>query len=114
MKKIRINPELVAALKKQNQAFVRAFGRRPGPDDPIFFDPASETPQMYSESGQREITELMCAGMSRAGIHPSFIYAFRKTGRILTEENITQLLPSELDEWNDAIDEYRINKDVQV
>lgn len=110
MKKIKMNPKLVAALKEQDRAFVSAFGRDPGPHDPIFFDPASDTPQMYSEVGQREITELMCAAMSKAGIDPSFIYAFRKTGRILTEENITLLEPSELDEWNDAIDEYRIKQ----
>jgi len=39
------------------------------------------------------------------------IYAYKKTGRIVTEENKRLLSEEELDEWNDAIDEYhrRVN-----
>src|ERR1035438_5098135 len=40
------------------------------------------------------------------GIDPAFAYAFRKTGRLLTEENVGSLTTAELAKWNEAIDEY--------
>ena len=49
----------------------------------------------------------MIETMSQAGIDPAFIYAFRRTGRIVTESNKHGLTEKELRQWNDAIDEYQ-------
>jgi len=38
-------PQLLEVFEEQRQAFRRKFGRDPGPEDPIFFDPDSDTPQ---------------------------------------------------------------------
>ena len=65
------------AIACQFEAFRKKFGRDPGPDDPIFFDP-----------------------------DPAFIYAFKRTGRIVTESNKHRLTEKELRRWNDAISEY--------
>jgi hypothetical protein len=48
---------------------------------------------------------LQAAGDS--GIDPAIVYAMNKTGRIVTETNVHFLTDAELQEWNDAVDEYR-------
>lgn len=48
---------------------------------------------------------LQAAGNS--GIDPAIVYAMNKTGRIVAEANLEFLTDSELQEWNDAVNEYR-------
>jgi hypothetical protein len=38
---------------------------------------------------------------------PAIVYAMNKTGRIVTEDNSQFLTDAELQEWNDAVDEYQ-------
>ena len=121
MKKVRINPfsttarpeqqiknthDLAEALEAQDEAFREKFGHEPGLVDPIFFDPDADQPQFPTESQQRKAIDAMYQIILLAGIDPAFAYAFRKTGRTLTEENVGSLTPTELAEWNEAIDEY--------
>jgi len=44
--------------------------------------------------------------MVKAGIRPELIYAYRKTGYIITEDNIDKIPKSGLAEWEAAIEEY--------
>ena len=44
--------------------------------------------------------------MAQAGINPAFIYAFKRTGKIVAESNRHRLTERELRQWNDAINEY--------
>jgi len=37
---------------------------------------------------------------------PTIVYAMNKTGRMVTETNVHFLTDTELQEWNDAVDEY--------
>ena len=48
--------------------------------------------------------------MKRANIDPAKIYAFEKTGRLVTEDNQGILTEADLLEWEAAIDEYERNK----
>jgi hypothetical protein len=98
--------DLAEALEAQDEAFRNKFGREPGLEDPIFFDPDADQPQVPTESQQGKAIDAMCQIILLAGIDPAFAYAFRKTGRLLTEENVGSLTPAELAEWNEAIDEY--------
>ena len=102
-KVIPLDPESVAALKTLEAEFEQKFGRKPGPGDPIFFDPDSDTPQAMNV---QKVTDELAFTMVRAGIDPALIYAFRKTGLIVTEANEGKLLPEDLAEWHAAIDEY--------
>jgi hypothetical protein len=108
MRKIKINHQLADALEGQAEAFRSKFGRDPGPGDPIFFDPEASQPQFRTEAQMKAMQEQMCEIMRRTGIDRAFIYAFRKTGRILTTENMRYLTRAELKEWNDAIEEYHV------
>jgi hypothetical protein len=100
---VKLNAESMAIVERQLQAFRQKFGREPGPGDPLFFDPDSDTPQPFSlERSLEESTRAMVA----AGIRPEIIYAHRKTGLIVTEENRDKLAEGALAEWEAALDEY--------
>src|ERR1700741_2518478 len=95
--------ELVSELPRQKDRFQAKFGRAPGPNDPIFFDPNADEPLPFNvEAAFEELVAI--AG--QIGIAPQLIYAMNKTGRVVTEDNQKFLTPSELQEWNDAIAEY--------
>ena len=101
---VKLDPESMDMMQQQLQAFREKFGREPGPEDPIFFDPDADTPQPFRlEKFLEESTEAMVA----AGIRPEIIYAHRKTGGlIVTEENQEKLSAEDIAEWEAAIDEY--------
>ncbi|MDC0669812.1 hypothetical protein [Nannocystis radixulma] len=45
--------------------------------------------------------------MKMANIHPELMYAFKRTGMIVTEENMHSFDENDIAEWDEAIDEYR-------
>lgn len=90
-------------LDAQRGAFRAKFGREPGPGDPLFFDPDADEPRPREAEGV--MAELVRA-MERAGIHPRLIHACRRTGLLVSEENLDRLGPLELAEWMAALEEY--------
>jgi hypothetical protein len=48
----------------------------------------------------------MLEAMHKAGVHPASIYAYQKTGRLVTRENRKYLTRAELKGWNDAFDKW--------
>lgn len=100
---IPMKPELVEAMEQMRLAFVKRFGRDPGPEDPIFFDNDCDIPTPINESiVTQELMEMMAA----ANIDPSKIYATRKTGFLPCEDNLHLMSESDKKEWNDAVQEY--------
>jgi hypothetical protein len=97
------SPEDLEALR---QAFRERFGRDPGPDDPVFFDPSAEDPRALDQDGEALFTAMSDMAMRRAGIDSSLIYASHKTGLIVTEWNRDQLSPDDQADWIEAIFEY--------
>ena len=79
---ISMPPELEEDFKKQRKQFIEKFGREPGPDDPLFFDPDADTPQPYPEE---RVTEEIVESMREAGVDEKLINAFKKTGLIVTQ-----------------------------
>lgn len=55
---------------------------------------------------EKELQEKMLEMMKRAGTAPEIVYAFQKTGRLVTDETYEKLSQKERDEWDAAIDEY--------
>jgi hypothetical protein len=96
IKSVPISNEMAELLQEQRQKFIEKHGREPGPDDKIFFDmPHPE-----------HLEHMMVEDMKKAGINPAIIYAFEKTGRLVTEDNQNLLSNADLDEWQTAIEEY--------
>jgi hypothetical protein len=89
--------EVREALEQLRRAFVARHGREPGPDDPILLDmPHPE-----------HLEAMMVEDMKAAGLDPAFIYAFEKTGLLVTEQNHHLIPENDLAEWDAAIEEYQ-------
>lgn len=86
---------LQPGLAQQRQRFIDRFGREPGPDDPVFFD-----------INENDIKNSGVAAMKAAGIRPALIYAFEKTGLIVTEQNQHLIPDRDIQEFEDAVAEY--------
>ena len=84
-------------LQNQRESFLKTHGRDPRPEERIFEDaPHSE----YFE-------HVMVETMKQTGIRPELIYAYEKTGRIVTEANQRYLTKAQRAEWRAALEEYR-------
>jgi hypothetical protein len=103
---IPIDPETAEIITEQKRLFREKFGREPGPKDPLFFDPDAATPQFLSEERQDKLWKSLLQAAGDSGIDPALVYAMNKTGRIVTHHNVKFLTDAELQEWNDAVDEY--------
>jgi hypothetical protein len=104
---IPINHETAEIIAQQKRLFREQFGREPGPEDPLFFDPGVAAPQFLSDESTDEIWKSLLQVAGDSGIDPAIVYAMNKTGRMVTEANLEFLTDSELQEWNDAVNEYR-------
>jgi len=82
------DPELLEGLRQASE------GRQP--DELVFGDLG------HMEHVEAEMVDIM----KQVGIDPALIYAFEKTGRIVTEENKNKLTDAELTEWGEAVEEY--------
>jgi len=102
-RRIPLSPEVLQAIERQLEAFRRKFGRDPNDNDPILFDPDAHEPVPLSDE---KYERMVIEAMAEVGISQAMIFAFKRTGRIVTESNKHLLTPEELQEWNDAVDEY--------
>ena len=102
-KGIPLSDEAVTALEDQKKAFIKKFGREPGPSDPVFFNPDSDTPEPINTD---RVKDEVVKAMQVAGIPPALIYAYKKTGFMVTEANRDLMDKKNLEEWTEAIDEY--------
>ena len=100
---VRLDPTQRELLQRQRDAFRAKFGRDPGADDPVFFDPKATEPRPL---GDQSLVDTVAAAMEKAGIDHAKIHAYRRTGMLLTSDNLDQWSAEDLDEWEAALDEY--------
>lgn len=103
-RRVPLNKEMIAILDEQRERFKEKFGRYPRPEDPVIWDEDAEQPTPVSEE---QIRQIILEAITQAGSPPEFVYAFGKTGRLVTESNKHLLTKAEYKEWCDAVDEYR-------
>ncbi len=94
------------ALVRQRQSFRKHFGRDPRPEDPVFFDPFADEPRFLDEEGEERLIRMSEMAMRRAGIDLAKIYAWRKTGLFVSDENEHLLSADDFQDWLDAFFEY--------
>lgn len=99
-KSIPISAEVREVLEHASEDYQRIFERSPNKlKDPVFLTRFL----MSDEEVLKQTTETL----ERSDISPEFIYAHRKTrGLILTRDNEQLMTTKDVEEWNDAIDEY--------
>ncbi len=73
----------------------------------MFFEPSVAVPQFLSDESTDEIWKSLLQAAGDSGIDPAIVYAMNKTGRMVTEANLEFLSDWELQEWNDAVNEFR-------
>ena len=100
---VRLDPTQRELLDRQREAFRARFGRDPGPQDPVFFNPKADHPRPLDEES---LVATITDAMKAAGIDPAKIHAYRRTGMLVTRENLGQWSTEDLDEWQAALDEY--------
>jgi len=103
--RISCSDDVQTELRLQLRAFRRRFGRDPSPADPVFFDPSSG----FTLARALDLDELerdMIRVMYRARIAPELMYAYLRTGLMVTQENQQYLSAKDRDDWNRAIVEY--------
>jgi hypothetical protein len=114
MGRIRINKRSQKRVKKLDAATKEFLAQRPaspqegyerelGPEDLLIVEPGKDTPIPMNID---EVNEAIVKALTAAGIDPSIIYAYHKTGFLVSEENLHLLSPEETEEWRGAIEEY--------
>jgi hypothetical protein len=102
-KVLRIGPDHAAALEAQARQFEEKFGRPPGPDDPVFFDPDADEPQPVSLTGMETETVAM---LEAAGVSPAWIYAYQHTDGLLPRPDGSFNSARDQAEWDEAVSRY--------
>lgn len=103
-RRVRMSKQMREMLEEQKQRFRQKFGRDPRPEDPVIWDEDADEPTPASVD---DIHQEILAALIKAGSPPEFVYAFDKTGRLVTETNMHLLTPEEYQEWVDAVEEFR-------
>jgi hypothetical protein len=91
--------EITEVFQQVRQAFIDKHGREPEPDDLLFTD----LPHL------EHLEAMVVEDMKSAGLDPAFIYAFEKTGFLISEENQHLIPEKNLEEWRSAVEEYQRN-----
>ena len=102
-KVVRVDPDQAAMLEAQVRRFEEKFGRPPGPDDPLFFDPDADEPQPVSLTGLETETVGM---LEAAGVSPAWIYAYQHTDGLLPRPDGSFASARDQAEWDEVISRY--------
>ena len=106
MKNAKATPRTTAIETGRSRAVCARTANKPALADPYFFDPDFDEELCTDEALPQDVLETICAAMTQTGIDPAIIHAFRKTGCLLTEQNVHFFTESELAEWTEAINEF--------
>ena len=98
-RRVKLKPEVQEMFQELRRRFIEKFGREPGPDDPVIFDPDADTPQPISEE---KLAKHLAEAAAAAGIEADKVYAISETGLIPTSRS-----PEEVkQEFKRAMDRY--------
>src|SRR5438093_1070138 len=98
---VRLSPRGMRIVHDLRARFAQKFGRPPGPGDPLSFDVEADN---SGSIDQERFEALVSAAMETAGVDPRVIHAFRRTGLLVTEHNVRDCSPAELERWQAALE----------
>ena len=70
-RKMRLSAELTEILDNQFNSIKEKFGREPGPDDPLFFDPNADTPQQLTD---QQVNDRIRDAALADGLDPASVF----------------------------------------
>ncbi|WP_371653381.1 MULTISPECIES: hypothetical protein [unclassified Streptomyces] len=95
------------AMEGQLDAFREKFGRDPGPDDPLVFDPDADEPTPLTNEYFGDMMSDMAELAAEMGIDPAFFHAWREVGYLVTEANRGMFTTAEVLAFSRALARYR-------
>lgn len=102
-----MDSQMREAVGAQTRLFREKFGRDPGPDDPLFFDPDAEQPMaLTKETWDAELGDL-AQHVGETGVDPAYIYAWRDVGYIVTEDTQHLFSATEVEAFENAVTRHR-------
>ncbi|WP_435178913.1 hypothetical protein [Actinacidiphila sp. bgisy145] len=99
--------KLCEGMERQTDAFRKKFGREPGADDPLFFDPDADEPTPLTKEYFDGMMLDMVERAEEMGIDPAFLHAWREVGYVVTEENRSMFTTAEVLAFSRAVDRHR-------
>jgi hypothetical protein len=91
-------------MQRQAERFRAKFGRDPGPEDPIFFDPDADEPRPFDpETAAGEIAEELRHAGTEAGIDPALVEAWCELGYVVTEDTRHLFSAGDIAAWDEAV-----------
>jgi len=99
------------AFDAQLQAFRAKFGRDPGPDDPVFFDPDADEPTEMTDRHWDEGMASIAQAATEAGVDPAYIRAWQEVGYVVTDANQHLFSAAEVQAYLDAVARHRDDLD---
>ncbi|ROO60431.1 hypothetical protein EDC02_2300 [Micromonospora sp. Llam0] len=106
-----LGQEMREGFQAQREAFRAKFGRDPGPEDPVFFDPDADEPTPMGKRHWDEDPTAMIAAAEETGVDPAFIHAWREIGYIVTSESEHLFSATEVQAYHDAVARHRDDDD---
>ncbi len=79
---IPINHETAEIIAQQKKLFREQFGREPGPDDPLFFDPGVAALQFLSDESTDEMWKSLLQAAGDSGIDPAIVVSSENSDRL--------------------------------
>ena len=67
---------------------------------------AEKSGEIKTRCAESKVEHFMVEGMKQAGLDPALIYAFEKTGLLVSEANQHLIADVDLAKWNAAMEEY--------
>jgi len=102
-KSVPITPVVAKLLQKRHEEFIEKFGREPGPNDPIEFDPSKDTPQRISIEAALAAQAQLVNLLEALGVHPAPCHAGRVCDFLVTTRSIHFIDDSQVTDWENAI-----------
>jgi hypothetical protein len=84
-----------------DERFEELHGRQPTPDDPVIVTVAGEDVDLLPS----QAASLVARSLAVAGVAPQVIHAFRRTGMLVTEDNLDLWSAEEVRRWMAAVEE---------
>lgn len=90
--------EINSIVEGQRKNFQKHFERDISDDDPLFL-----MKYLYSEN---DTTRIITEAMEETGLDPAFIHAYRKTGYLISNDNLNVATGAAIQEWEEAVEEF--------
>lgn len=107
------DPEVTERMREtlaaQNAAFRERFGREPGPEDPLFWDPDApgDEPTPVGDDYLAKAAMQLAEAAVEAGIDPALVLPMRDLGYMVTEATEHTFSLAEVDAYEAAVGYYR-------